>query len=188
MPFFFEPFPKINYDIKKNDNTTSVTNIFVRFKIQEYFRSTTAVYYDYTIQDQDRPDIIAAKYYDDASLDWVILLTNSVIDPHFDWPLSQENLDRFIIKKYGNMASAKGTIKQYEQIVQPKTILFDGTIVPETVYVVTQATYNTLSPNARREVTNYDYEIRVNEAKRQIKIIDKDYIGNIVNNVGTVFE
>ena len=38
MPFYFENFPKVSYDIDKTGNTIDATNLFVRYKIVDAFK------------------------------------------------------------------------------------------------------------------------------------------------------
>ena len=82
MAFYFRPFPKIDYDIKKNKLPLLLTNVTARYKIRDVLKSKVAIYYDYLIKDSDRPDLIAYKYYDDETLDWLIYLVNDIIDPY----------------------------------------------------------------------------------------------------------
>ena len=76
MSFMFNNWPTVNYDLKKNNNVGVFTNITLRFKINEILNSKSAVIYEYNVVNGERPDIIAHKYYGDATLDWLILLTN----------------------------------------------------------------------------------------------------------------
>lgn len=186
--FYFEPFPTVDYDIKKNGNTEEVTNLFLRFKVLNVFKNQSAVYYNYNIKDGERPDVIAAKYYEDPSLDWIILLVNNMVDPQFDWPLDLKSFDNYIIKKYGGVSTAREQIHHYEQITQQQEVLFDGTIIPEEYFEVDLTTYNTLSSSEKRIVTSYEYEERLNEAKREIKLLSEEYVFDIVNQVKDVFK
>ena len=186
--FYFEPFPTIDYDISKNGNKIEVTNLFLRYKILDVFKNQSAVYYNYSIRDGERPDIIAAKYYDDESLDWIILLVNNIVDPQFEWPLDRRSFENFIAKKYGSVATARETTHHYEQITQQQEVLFDGTVIPEEYFEVDLTTYNTLSDSDKRTVTSYDYEERLNEAKRNIKLLSEDYVFDLVNQVKDVFK
>lgn len=188
MAFFFEPFPTVNYDVKKNNKLEVLTNVTVRFKIQEILNNRTVVAYDYNVKDGERPDVIAFKYYGDQTLDWIILLINGIIDPHFDWPLDTASLQRFIRQKYGTISAAKIGVHHYEKIIRSQSVRFDGTVIPEKKVIVDLDTYNTLSSDSRRIVTNYEYEIEENESKSQIKILDKKFIRSIVNEVETIFE
>ena len=97
MAFFFRPFPKIFYDVKKNNNNSSVlTNITARYKIRDILKQRAAIFYDYTVKEGDTPSSVAFRYYEDETLDWLILLVNDIIDPYYDWPLSYNTFIEFI--------------------------------------------------------------------------------------------
>ena len=101
---YFKNFPSISY------NNTIVTNIIARAKIDSKVRDKTLVYFPYTIQEGDRPDVIAAKYYDDANFSWLIYYANEIIDPYFEWPLMQNEFEEFIKIKYGSIVYAQEKI------------------------------------------------------------------------------
>lgn len=187
MAFLFETYPNVNYDIKKNGKIETLTNITVRFKLQDALRSRTVVTYDYDVQDGERPDIIASKYYDDATLDWVIILVNQMVNPQWEWPLDQKSFEKYIKKKYGSINTANSSIHHYEHIVQPHSVLYDGTVIEEVALWVDYETYLTLDTTERRQVTTYEYEDSVNEAKARIKILDEKYVNSLVNEVESIF-
>ncbi len=187
MAYYFAPFNLVEYDIKKNDQTTLLTNIMSRFKIIESFERQEAVYYDYSVKDGERADTIAFKYYGDASLDWVVLVTNNIIDPEFEWPLSSTALNRYIIQKYGSISTASSQTHHYEQLITSHQVLFDGTIIPEYYEEVDLTTYNSLSTSEKRVVTSYEYEQRLNESKRDIKLLSVDFLPELLTQVKTVF-
>lgn len=188
MAFYFRPFPLVNYDLKKNNNNTVLTNIMTRFKIVESFQRQEAVYYDYSVKEGERADQIAFKFYEDASLDWVIYIVNNVVDPEFDWPLDRTSLESFIAKKYGSVSTAMSQTHHYEQIVAAQSVLFDGTIIPEESYQVDLQTYNTLPAADKKVVTSYEYEIEKNDKKREIKLLSNDFLISLLNQVETIFE
>ena len=188
MPFFFETFPTVNYDVKKNNKLETLTNLTVRFKIQEVLTNRTSIFYDYSVQEGERPDVIAYKYYNDASLDWIILLTNQIINPHFDWPLDYQSFTKYLRQKYGSVQTASDTTHHYEKIIQSQSVRFDGTIIPEKTVWVDEDTYNGLDPSERKLITSYQFEEDLNEEKRTIKILDKRYITQVINDVDTIFD
>jgi len=100
----FTKFPIVYY----NDNP--VVNILAKVKFNELAKKTKAIYYPYTITEGERPDLIAANYYDDSRYSWLIYMANDMIDPLYDWPLTSEELDKFIIKKYQSLEKAKEKI------------------------------------------------------------------------------
>ena len=197
MAHYFKPFPKIDYDIKKNGQSTALTNITLRFKVQEALLSQSAVYYDYRVQEQDRPDIVAELYYQDSTLDWLILIVNDIIDPQFEWPLDQFSFDKFIRTKYGSLSEARGTVHHYEKILNAQSVLADGTVIPERTVNIDQTTYNSLVGDTlegeegfvsvRKEVTAYDYEENLNDERRNIKILDEVFVPQILSAVRGVF-
>lgn len=187
MNHFFRNFPTVDYDIKKNGKTITVPNITAGMKIQDIVRRKKAVFYSYNVPEGERADAIAFKYYGDASLDWVIFLTNQMIDPQFDWPLDRLAFNNYVIKKYGSMTAATSTVHHYEQILQDQTVTFDNINVPERYVEVDLVTYNTLDSSERRTIYNYDYELRLNDAKREIKLLDERYVLDVVNQAQEVF-
>ncbi len=188
MSYYFRPFPLTLYDVKKNGKSSLLTDITSRFKIVEAFQRQEAVYYDYSVKEGERADTIAFKYYGDASLDWVIYLTNDIIDPEFEWALSGRSLNSYIAKKYGSVVAAMEQIHHYEQIIQQHEVLFDGTIIPANYEQIDLTTYGTLATADKRIVTSYEYENEVNESKRSIKLISEEFIMPLMSQVKRIFE
>ena len=187
MAFYFRNFPLIQYDVKKNNKSELLTNIMTRFKIVEAFQRQEAIYYDYSVKEGERADTIAFKYYGDATLDWVVYLVNDIVDPEFDWPMSTAGLNRYIVKKYGNITAANEQVHHYELLVQEHQVLYDGTIIPEKYEQIDLTTYNA-SPSAQRKiVTAYEYEIEANDAKRSIKLLSDEFLPSLLTQVKTVF-
>lgn len=185
MSNYFTYFPKVAYDLENKNETVQLTNLLRRFTFRKDSINQLNTYYNYTIQYGDRPDTIAEKYYGDASLDWIVLHYNYIIDPHFDWPLFGEDFSRFIVKKYGSLASANETTLKYFKVVREKqkTRLVD---IPEKVLEIDETTYNTLVPSKRRSYTAYEWEVELNERRMEIKLLDKLYIDQLMEEVETI--
>lgn len=107
MPFFFKPFPTTRY------NNAAVTNLTVRIKFIESALRNNAVFYPYTVADNERPEDIANHYYDDPSYSWIVLLANNITDPYHGWHMSSDRMRDFIIKKYGSIEAAEEQIMFY---------------------------------------------------------------------------
>lgn len=185
--FYFEDFPKVSYDIKKNGKIENVTNIMLRYKFNAVIKNFVSPYYDYTIEDGDRADIVAFNAYDDYTLDWLIYMVNDIIDPNFDWPLSQRTLQTYISEKYGSIATSQATIHEYRKILNQQSVLSDGTIVPKRTLVVDETTYNTLSEVNRESISKYQYETDLNDNKRQIKLVSEEFVPEILLEVREIF-
>ena len=187
MPYLFRSFPKVNYSLKKNKNFELLTNITLRFKVRDIIKNRTAIYFDYVVKDSDRPDIIASKYYDDPSLDWIIFLVNDIVDPYYDWPLNDESFDSYMRTLYGSTAEAKSTVFEYRKIINNQSVRFDGKIIPKRTVVVDLNTYNSLPATDREQISAYDYYFEQNVEKRKIKILDKQFVSSLVREVDLIF-
>ena len=66
-------------------------------------------------------------------------------------------------------------------------MLFDGTIVPKRTLVVDETTYNSLGVNERESIDKYQYEIELNDQKRQIKIVDPQQVSRLLNSIEDIF-
>ena len=187
MAFYFRPFPKIDYDIKKNGIPLLLTDVTKRYKIRDILQQKTAIYYNYTIRDGDRPDLIAFKYYGDETLDWLIMLVNNIIDPYYDWPLNYQNFINYMRTLYGSVSTAKATVYEYRQILSEQTTLIDGTVVPKRTIVVDQNTYTNLAANVREEIDAYQFYEEENDNKREIKLLDKRFVPDIKLEVEAIF-
>lgn len=185
--FYFEDFPKVSYDIKKNGKVENVTNIMLRYKLNAIIQNFVSPYYDYTIQDGDRADIVAFNEYDDYTLDWLIYMVNDIIDPNFDWPLSQRTLQKYISEKYGSIPTSQATVHEYRKILNQQSVLSDGTIIPKKTLIVDETTYNTLSEVNRESISKYQYETDLNDSKRQIKLVSEEFVPGILLEVREIF-
>jgi len=187
MAFYFRPFPQVQYDLKKNGIPLLLTDVTKRYKIRDILQQMTAIYYNYTIRDGDRPDLIAFKYYGDETLDWLIMIVNNMIDPYYDWPLNYQNFINYMRSLYGSVSTAKATVYEYRQILSEQTTLIDGTVVPKRTIVVDQNTYTNLAANVREEIDAYQFYEEENDNKREIKLLDKRFVPDIKLEVEAIF-
>jgi hypothetical protein len=187
MSFYFRPFPKINYDVKKNNSPLLLTDITKRYKIRDILQQKAAIYYNYTVRDGDRPDLIAFKYYGDETLDWLIFLCNNMMDPYYDWPLDYRKFTAYMKSLYGSVDVAKSTVFEYRKILNEQSTLIDGTVVPKKTVVIDLNTYNSLSTSVREEIDAYQYYEELNDAKREIKLLDERFVPDIITEVEAIF-
>lgn len=108
MPGYFQNFPLIRYS-----NTYS-RNLLTRVVFQEDVLKQRYNYYPYEMKTNMRPDLLAHFYYDNSYYDWTIFASNSIIDPYYQWYLSDENLTKLIESKYGSIAKAISKIHHWE--------------------------------------------------------------------------
>lgn len=132
MAGYFNFFPSTEYA------NTIVTNVISKVKFDQSVQKNLAVFYPYTIEQGERPDQIAARYYDNPELDWVIYLANDIMDPYYDWPLSQNQLYNYLSAKYGSVSNAQSKIVFYRN-----NYASDDT-------ALTISSFNALSPTLKK--------------------------------------
>jgi hypothetical protein len=179
MSNYFSYFPKVSHDLSNEGKDVLLTNVMRRFKIRSEAKGASSTFHEYNINEGERPDTIADKYYGSSSYSWIVLHYNDIIDPVFGWPIFGNDLDKFIAKKYGSIPAAKTEVHEYRKKLADKKVLFDGTIIPERYVVIDKTTYDATLPSVRSTVTKFDYEIELQEQKRKIKLLDKKYLPKI---------
>lgn len=159
---YFKFFDKITVDGKL------ATNIFRRFQFLRDNTVNNRLFYEYYVKDGERPDVLAHKYYGDSKYDWVILLFNNIYDPATQWVKDTNEFNKFLIQKYGSLTTAFNTVHHYENA--------DG-------FIIDEDTYNGLPTGSKSEVSVFEHESRLNEAKREIKILDSSYLLQVVREL-----
>jgi hypothetical protein len=202
MAKFFNYYPKTYYT---NDNKPkgldTVTNIIFRFAFEQSLKENSAAFYKYNIQDSDTPEIIAYKYYGNSERHWVVLLFNNIIDPQWDWPLTERNLVKYVNEKYSANGAANTTVQTgiqwalslsnvqayYKTITRTSA---DGSVITEKLEIdanthanisQTTATYtlqngSQVTERVTRSTRSYfEYETELNDAKREITLLKKEF-------------
>lgn len=186
MSEYFSYFPTVQHDLTNIGQEVTLTNVLRRFIVRTEVQERTDVFYKYDIQAGDRPDTIAEKYYGDADLAWLVLHFNNIDDPVFGWALFNQDFDDYIKGKYGSIPEAQAEIHEYRQVLNEAEVRFDGTKIPKRYVVVDQTTYNSLNESEREAITKYDYEVEENDARREIKLLDKRFLDKVRDEVVTV--
>ena len=203
MAKFFNFYPTTAYT-NSNESTSYdiVTNIIARFAFEKSLKENSALFYSYDIQDGDTPEIIANKYYGSPEKHWIVMLFNDIVDPQYDWPLTDRNLIVYINDKYSangaasnpsksGIAWAQSNIKTYYKIVTrvnsspTKDTIVEKIEVDANTYAnvsVTTATYTLQDTNritesiTKQPLYYYDYETEVNEGKRKITLLKDTFV------------
>jgi len=184
MSEFFQHYPQIDYNITGTAPPTYKTaiNIMTRAKLRNVILNDVVQYFPYSIPESERPDITAFKIYGDVKYTWLIFLINDILDPIYDWPMATRDLVNYIKHKYGTVTAAKNDIHHYEQIVRTRVEATGTTdAIPVAKIEVDLTTYNALAEVDRDIVYCYNWELDRNETKRDIKLIDTMYIGDILS-------
>jgi len=100
---YFKTFPYTYYSLDDVATTQIVTNISLRVRLSDELKNNFSLFDKYDIKDGETPEILADKFYSNPQLHWIILHTNDILDPRFDWPLTTNNLVLFAQGKYNNV-------------------------------------------------------------------------------------
>lgn len=161
---YFANFPNLYYefDIGGERVLKVVRDITTNIRIRKEILENITLFDEYDIIEGETPEIVAAKVYGSPMYHWVILLCNQRYDYINDWPLSSSAFEQYVSEKY---PGTTGSVHHYETA--------EG-------YVV-----NNTWPGATA-VTNYDYELRVNESKRRIKLVSPSMLNDILSQFKTL--
>jgi hypothetical protein len=192
---YFRKLPDIEYIDRKSDKSalsdfTRVKNLFKKGKIRDDIFENLVFFDKYIIEGDDRPDIVADKVYGNPFLDWVVLTCNNILNIYDEWPLRNDDFEKYLLGKYGNYNELYNGVHHYEsvevkdsegRIIFPKGIKVDETQslsfydsgVPAQVELA-----NISSP-----VTNYEYEEKLNNDKRVIFLLKDRYLPVVLDDM-----
>lgn len=164
---YFDMFPEIDYNSKGDGKTTTLKNLLTRVKVVAKVEEDIFNFDYYNVKDGETPEMIAHKYYGDINLHWTILVANDVIDYYEDWPMGVQRFEQFVKDKYENPAA----VHHYE--------------IPQTsgdTTVMIDVGMNTTEYPSATAISNYTYEDRLQEQKRQIRLIQPRFIDDFVKD------
>jgi len=153
---YFSQFPVTLYTLDDKASAQYVRNIFLRISFSEDIKNKLAIYDEYDIKEGETPEIVSFNLYGTTEYHWLILHTNDILDPRFEWVLSNKQLSDYVSSKYNNPAGTHHYVDT------------DGYIVNS-------------SASGATPVSNYQYEEDLNETKRRIKVIKPLFVAAIVN-------
>lgn len=186
---YFRELPDIEYQNFLSDSTGSLDyikmkNIFIRGKLRDDLQNVFTVFQKYVISENERPDQIAQKLYGSPEYDWVVLVTANIINLQNDYPLTSQQLFNYVVEKYGEEGAQD--IRFYEttevkdasgRLIMPAGIVVDADFTipnPDVPQL-------TLSPVVA--ISNWDYEGRVNDEKKEIYVLRQSYLGQFLNDM-----
>ena len=198
MSNYFNLVPDFEYVSRLPDAKISdyiiAKNLFKRVFLREDIYQNLTFFKKYSVVGDDRPDNVAAQVYEDSTLDWLVLLANNIINVQNEWPLPQEDFNRYLLDKYNDDYD-----KIYNGVHHFETIEVKDSnkvvIVPEGLEVSEDfsTTYYdyfigglTTANNITRPVTNYQYEEKLENKKREIFILKPEYISVVMDDIDDI--
>ena len=198
MANYFSYVPEIDYVNRfpnaKIGEYNRAKNLFTRAKIRDDIFQNLSNFTKYSIVGDERPDNVSYAYYGDATYDWLVLLANNVVDVYSEWPLTQQSYDTFLLNKYGTYDKI-GDVHHYESIEVKNTrgikILDAGLTVPSNfsvTYFDSGLGTEVTKTNITKEITNRAFENKIDDEKRNIYLLRKEYLNMIAQDIKNVLE
>lgn len=189
---YFRHVPDFDYvsrlpNSKLISDYVKTKNLFKRVKLSDEIFGNLTYFNKYTIKNQERPDSVAFNVYEDSNLDWLVMLSNNIVNLQTEWPLDQVSYNNYLLNKYGSYQNMYG-VHHYETIevldTNKNVILPKGLEVPQDFSI----TYfdngvERIATNVTGEVSNLVYEEKIQELKTNIYLLRPDYVSLIINEI-----
>lgn len=167
----------------------TVKNLFRRGKIREDFFQNATVFDKYSITGDERPDEVANKVYGSPLLDWVVLISNNIINIRDEWPMGQTDFNNYLDDKYSQ--DQLNEIHHYEtkelKDATGSVLLSSGLVVDQSYIFMYTDLYGDLQTLSGSDVVTsvsyFDYEQTKNDDKRSIFILRPEYLQTVIDDM-----
>ena len=163
---YFNYFSTILYDPVGSDNAKLVTDIMSRVRVRTEMKKEIIMLDPYDVKENETPEIIADRHHGSPYYHWIVMLLNNISDINHDWVKSTRQIQTYLSDKY---SVAQLTEPHHYEIYQTSGDITTKIEVENTNY-----------PSAAT-VTNYEYEVAINEEKRSIDLLRNEYLGFFVD-------
>ena len=186
MSSYFSEVPDFEYVSRLPDAKISdyirVKNLFRRGFLREDIFQDLTFFTKYQVRGDDRPDNVAFEIYKDSTLDWLVLTANNIVNIQDEWPIPNSVFDELMTERYGTYENLIGGIHHYETIEVKDArdvVIVNKGLQVESTYSVTffdERAGDTKTVTPTIPITNYQYEQKVNEEKRNIYLLKPKYL------------
>jgi hypothetical protein len=190
---YFRYVPNFDYVNRTSEGQnisdyTLVKNLFKRVKLREDIFSDLTFFEKYKVIGDDRPDNVAFEVYGDANLDWVVLLSNNIVNYETEWPMDQQSFDNYLTNKYGSVEEINATrFFETNEVVDSRNniIVPRGFEVPEdyTVSFFDVGLNQMVTRSSVSSVSNLEFEERRENDKRNIFLLKPFYLNVVLDDV-----
>ena len=120
----------------------------------------------YNVKENETPEIVADKHHGSPYYHWVVMILNEISDVNHDWVKSTRQMQKYLLSKYTEIQL---TESHHFEISQTSGVTTTKIEVENTTY-----------PSATI-VTNYEYEVALNESKREIDLLQNEFLNFFVD-------
>ena len=185
---YFRELPNLRYPSFLPEKTSSldyveVKNIFRRVKLRDDLQNSFTVFDKYEIPEGARPDIVAEELYGNAEFDWIVLTVAGILNVRNQWPLNNRDLYNYCLDKYGESLNSNRFFETTEvKDSNGRLILPKGKVV-DSNFTIPKPGEPTATINPVVGITNYEYETRLNDEKRNIFILREGYLQQFLSDI-----
>ena len=190
---YFRQLPNLDYPSLKNDRTSAydyqvVKNIFKRAIIRDDIFDEATAFTKYSVIGDERPDQVAAGFYNDSTLDWVVLTTNNIVHVRDEWPMGNQDFLTYLNGKYTDQELSN--IHHYETRLitdsRERTIQKAGLFVPSD-HSITYVDNGVVKTESQvKQVTFLEHETKLNDDKRQINILRPQLLDMLLSDISDI--
>ena len=163
---YFNYFPKTMYDPAGDGSAKMVTDIMKRVRVRSNMKKEIVMMDPYDVKENETPEIVADKHHGSTTYHWIVMLVNDISDVNHDWVKSTRQLQKYLLTKYTET-----------QLNETHHYEISQTSGDTTTKIEVE---NTSYPSASI-VTNYEYEVALNEEKRSIDLLRNEYLSFFVD-------
>ena len=185
---YFRELPNLRYPSFLPEKTSSldyveVKNIFRRVKLRDDLQNSFTVFDKYEIPEGARPDIVAEELYGNPEFDWIVLTVAGILNVRNQWPLNNRDLYNYCLDKYGESLNSNRFFETTEvKDSSGRLILPKGKVV-DSNFTIPKPGEPTATINPVVGITNFEYETRLNDEKRNIFILKEGYLQQFLNDI-----
>ena len=185
---YFRELPNLRYPSFLSEKTSSldyveVKNIFRRAKLRDDLQNNFTVFDKYEVPMGARPDTVAEDLYGSAQFDWVILTVAGILNVRNEWPLSDKDIYDYSFDKYGESLNSVRFFETKEvKDTNGRLILPKGKVV-DSNFTIPKPGEPTATLNPVTGISNYEYEVRLNEEKRNIFVLREEYLQEFLSDM-----
>jgi len=167
---YFSQFEQGYYDLKGDGNQKLVTDLMTRVKVRAKIIDEASLYDKYDVPGGERPEDTAFKHFGSAQYHWIILMTNNITDAFYEWPMSEQTFETFLVDKYTN----PDAIHHYEVTQSSGKTKANG---PEDYSYLIEVNSDA---TGAQSVSNREYEQRLQDSRRQIQLLNPSYLNTFL--------
>ena len=187
---YFQELPNILYPSllpsrNKVESRVIIKNLFKRSKLRTDLDQAITAFNYYNIKDGMRPDMVAQELYDNPELDWVVLTSSNITNIRNEWPLNHNDLQEYMLEKYGSEANIAKVHHHETREIRDE---YDRVVIPAGLQVDEGFTFkyknfsnSIVTVNPVSAITNYQYEVRLNDEKRRIRVLKSEYLSAFIS-------